>query len=294
MTGWHKASMVGFDLETTGVNLESDRIVTACVALIRPGHETEIRSTVINPGIEVPDAAAKIHGWTTERVQAEGKDPAVEVEWIAADLAPALRAGVPVVGMNCVFDLTILDRELRRLDLPTLEDRIGGPTAPVVDVFVIDKALDRYRKGSRKLADLCTHYGVRIDGAHDATFDALAAARVAYRMGQRSQMDAEALRAVYADRKFPDRLVRDWQAFGRMDLAALHAAQAKWYPEQTESFAQYLRREEQEARGRLDVALAGGDAEAAAIADQEAAELAQRIDGLSYDWPVRSTPPAVT
>jgi DNA polymerase-3 subunit epsilon len=62
MTGWHKASMIGFDLETTGVNVEQDRIITACLALIRPGHDTEVRSTVINPGIPVPDEAANVHG----------------------------------------------------------------------------------------------------------------------------------------------------------------------------------------------------------------------------------------
>ena len=71
-----------------------------------------------------------------------------------------------------------LDAELRRHGHPPLV------VGPVIDPLVLDRALDRYRRGSRKLTAACAHYGVRLDGAHDATFDALAAARVAWRIAQ--------------------------------------------------------------------------------------------------------------
>jgi DNA polymerase-3 subunit epsilon len=53
----------------------------------------------------------------------------------------------------------------------------------VVDPLVIDKWLDRYRKGSRKLEAICAHYGAVLDEAHDADFDAHRgrAARVVHR-----------------------------------------------------------------------------------------------------------------
>jgi DNA polymerase III subunit epsilon len=287
MTGWHKASMIGFDLETSGVNLETDRIVTACVALIRPDVDVEVRATVVNPGIAVPDEAAKIHGYTTERVQAEGKDPATEIDWVTADLASAIKAGIPIVGMNCVFDLTILDREARRLGLPTLEDRIGGPVTPVVDVYTIDRALDRYRRGSRKLTNLCEHYGVRLDGAHDATFDALAAARVAWRIGQRSHMAPAELRALYADRRYPDRIVKDWLAFSQLTLEQLHTAQVSWFAEQAEGLTQWWRQKANEARHTAEVAAENGRHDDAAIAEAEADELDARVDSMCSDWPFR-------
>jgi DNA polymerase-3 subunit epsilon len=290
MTGWHKASMIGFDLETTGVNVEQDRIITACLALIRPGHDTEVRSTVINPGIPVPDEAANVHGWTTERVQAEGKDPKTEADWIAADLASALRAGVPVVGMNCVFDLTVLDRECRRLGLPTLEDRVGGSIAPVVDVYTIDRALDRYRPGSRKLTNLCEQYGVRLDGAHDAMFDAIGACRVAWRMGQRSHLPLAEIAALYADRRYPDRIAQGWMTFSRLTLEQLHTKQVQWYREQAEGLGQYWN---QKRNDLLHVAEAADTDEQRAIAGQEAAELAARIDSLTFDWPIMPVPAAV-
>jgi DNA polymerase-3 subunit epsilon len=255
--------MCPFDTESTGVDLENDRIVSATVVVMRPGpnggrHEVDVRSHLIAVDIDIHPEAIKVHGITTEYAREHGKPAADVLDLVAADLAMALRAGVPTVGMNLTFDWTLLDRECRRWGVPTVDDRLDGqPIAPVVDIYVIDRALDRYRPGSRKLTDLCGHYGVRLDGAHDATFDALGAARVAYRMGQRSQMTAEALRALYTDRRYPDRIAAGWQ------------------------------QKYNEARHAAEVAHEQGADETAAIAEQEAAELAARIDSLSPHWPIR-------
>lgn len=280
--------MVAWDCESTGVDVESDRIVTSAVVRIEPGCEPLIRSTVINPGIEVPEAAAEVHGWTTERVRAEGVAPAPELEWIAADLAAALTAGIPLVIANAPYDLTLLDRELRRHSLATLTDRIDGrPIGPVIDPMCIDKALDRYRPGKRKLTDLCAAYGAKITDAHDCTADALAAARVAFRLGQRAQQalaDPLSVVDVYSDRRYPDRIVRGFQEFAKLTLAEVHAAQVGWYAGQAAGLADYWRREanqlESEARRTRD------DAERTTkLSDAE--ELRQRADGVSSSWPMR-------
>ncbi|MEV2239462.1 exonuclease domain-containing protein [Micromonospora sp. NPDC049891] len=285
---WHKGLMLTYDCETTGVDVESDRIVTAAVVKIEPACHPLIRSTVINPGVEVPAAAAEVHGWTTERVQAEGKEPTAELEWIAADLAAALTAGIPLVIANAPYDLTLLDRELRRHGLPTLNDRLGGqPIGPVIDPMVIDKALDRYRPGKRKLTDLCATYGARIDEAHDCTADALAAARVAFRIGQRAQQalaDPYAVAEVYADRRYPDRIVRGFQEFGKLTLAEVHAAQVGWYAEQAEGLAQYWLRTANELEHRATRATDDAERETA-LAD--AKDLRQRAGDVTTDWPIR-------
>lgn len=297
---WWQGPMCPFDTESTGVDLENDRIVSATVVVMRPAaaggkHEVEVRSHVIAVDIDIPQGATDIHGITTEYAREHGKPAADVLDLVAADLAMALRAGVPAVGMNLSFDWTLLDRECRRWGVPTVEDRLDGqPIAPVVDVYVIDRALDRYRPGSRKLTDLCEHYGVRIDGAHDATFDALAAARVAYRMGQRSQMDLAALRALYASRRYPNPIAAQWQQFGRLPLADLHEAQTRWYREQTESLRQHWNRQRNEALHNAEVARDKGDDGAAATAEDDAAELARRIDSLSAHWPIRPLPAAVS
>src|SRR5699024_6812351 len=50
---------------------------------------------------------------------------------------------------------------------------------PVFGPYLIDRGEARYRKGKRTLGDLCREYKVTLDNAHEATADALAAARIA-------------------------------------------------------------------------------------------------------------------
>jgi DNA polymerase III subunit epsilon len=316
MAAWRNQPMCGVDFETTGVSVENDRIVTGCVATLQPAAagpwNVNVRSWLVDPGIDIPEEATAVHGVTTAHAKEHGQPAPEAVDLIAGEVALSVRARLPLVGMNPVYDLTLLDRECRRHDLPTVEERVGAPIAPVIDIYCIDKALDKYRPGKRKLTDLCELYGARIDGAHDSSFDALAAVRVAWRMALRAEQDAATLRGLYAARKFPDRLVKDWQAFGRMDLAALHAAQVRWFAEQAKDFAKYLQQQANEARHRAEVAaedarlaaaaVAEATDEAAAaeaaeeraraetaqsVAEQEAAELDARVDAMSSDWPVK-------
>lgn len=285
---WHLGPMLSFDCETTGVDVESDRIVTAAVVMIEPGQAPQIRNTVINPGIDIPDAAVEVHGWTTERVQAEGKAPAGELDWIANSVAAAVLAGVPLVVANAPYDLTLLDRELRRHNLPTVAARLNGAQlAPVIDPMVIDKALDRYRPGKRKLTDLCATYGARIEDAHDCTADALAAARVAYRLGQRAQQalaDPFEVSGLYGDRRYPDRIVRGFQEFGKLGLAEVHDVQVGWYREQAEGLAQYFRRQATDLECKAGNT--ADDAERETLL-ADAAGLRVRADEVTGDWPMR-------
>ncbi|MER7167258.1 exonuclease domain-containing protein [Micromonospora sp. NPDC000207] len=286
---WHLGPMLAYDCETTGVSVETDRIVTAAVVLIEPGHEPHIRSTVINPGVEIPESAAEIHGWTTERVQAEGREPAQELEWIAADLAAGLATGTPLVIANAPYDLTLLDRELRRHNLPTIDVRLDGkPISSVVDPMCLDKALDRYRPGKRKLTDLCSTYGARIDTAHDCTADALAAARVVFMIGQRAQKaiaDPGAVRELYADRRYPENIVDSFQKFGRLTLAEVHAAQVVLYAKQAEGLARYWRQKATEDEYRAASVTDLGERD---LLLRDIEDLRRRADGVSSEWPIRN------
>lgn len=229
---WHETTLVPFDV---------DRVVTACVATLTPTStppwQVDVDSWLIDPGVDIPEQATAVHGITTEHAKEHGQPPAEALDEIAARLA--LNAGA-IVGMNLVFDLTLLDRELRRYRLPTLDQR-ARHIAPVIDVYVIDRAMDPYRRG-RRLEDLCASYGMR---RLDAVHDALAAARLAYRMGQLAQMDYDTLLALYADRRRPEEIVGAWQQLGRMTLIQLHQAQVGWRAEQMASFAEHRRRQGQ-------------------------------------------------
>lgn len=208
---WHRGPLLGFDLETSGIDVANDRIVTAAIIRVMPGQPPMTATWLANPGVEIPAGATEVHGITNERAQAEGRNPAVVLSEITEMLEEAIEAGTPIVGMNLVFDLTLLRSEcLRHGILPV------NP-APVIDVRVLDKAADPYRKGGRKLADLCQAYGVKLDAAHDAGGDALGALRVAWAIAQR----------------YPEL---------QIEPHALHERQIRWAAAQTASFADYRRR----------------------------------------------------
>jgi DNA polymerase III epsilon subunit-like protein len=154
---WWQGRLCALDLETTGLDVEEARIVTATVAAVGGGTATEI-------------------------------------------------------------DLTILDREARRHCAEDKSERVDWSGLTVIDPLVLDKHLDPYRKGSRRLEAACEHYRCRLDGAHDSAHDALAAARVAYRIGQTTEL-------------------------GHMTAPGLHDAQIEWAAEQARSLRDYFRQQ---------------------------------------------------
>lgn len=221
---WHLGRLAGFDTESTGVDVEKDRIVTACIVEVG-GKQPPLTSNWLSDvdGMEIPTAASDIHKVTTEKARAEGAPAAEVVEQLVAGLTQVVLAGTPLVIMNAPYDLTLLDREARRYGIKTLSDTVGRDLR-VVDPKVIDKALDMYRPGKRTLTDLCRHYQVKLDGAHTADADAVAACRVAWRLGQ----------------KYPK--------LAGLSLEELHAQQIDWHAVWAADFQQHLR-----SKGKSDV-----------------------------------------
>ena len=224
---WHLGRLAGFDTESTGVDVETDRIVTACIVECG-GNTPPLTANWLSDvdGMDIPTAASDIHKVTTEKARAEGAPAAEVVEQLVAGLTQVVLAGTPLVIMNAPYDLTLLDREARRYGLKTLTDTVGDDLR-VVDPRVIDKRLDMYRRGKRTLTDLCRHYKVRLDGAHSADADAIAACRVAWRLGE----------------VFP-------QIAGPVD--GLHALQVEWHREWAADFQQHLR-----GKGQADAVIDG-------------------------------------
>ncbi|TMU98062.1 3'-5' exonuclease [Streptomyces sp. DASNCL29] len=220
---WHLGRMCGYDLETTSADPETARIVTACVVQVG-GNQPAQSATWLSDvdGEEIPAEAAAIHGISTARARAEGTDLREVVETLLAALSQVVLSGVPIVAMNARYDVTVLDREARRYGMTPLTDRLGGDLR-VVDPYVIDKQMDRYRPGKRTLTHLCQHCQVRLDGAHSADADAIAACRVAWRQGQR------------------------YEQLAAMTLEELHTAQIGWAAAQAASFQEYLRKSDADA-----------------------------------------------
>lgn len=165
--------MLAFDLETTGTDPRTCKIVTsALVRLTEQGKDSTIM--LADPGVEIPQAASDVHGITTEKARAEGRPHDEVLADTIAGLQAAWRDGLTVVAYNAAYDLTVL----RSQDPSFTVDGL------VVDPFVLDKYFDPERREKRTLTDVSRHYQVRLDGAHDATEDALAAARIAWVMAR--------------------------------------------------------------------------------------------------------------
>ncbi|MEV7776208.1 exonuclease domain-containing protein [Kitasatospora sp. NPDC086791] len=183
---WYTGPLASFDTETTGVDVEHDRIVSAAL-VVQPAPGAPVRTTtwLADPGVPIPDGACAVHGITDEHVRLHGRPARAVVAEVTRALAAVARAGHPVVVMNAPYDLTLLDRELRRHHGLTLAGGLAAAGLLVLDPRVLDKHVDRYRKGRRTLTDLCAHYGVELAGAHDAAADATAALTLTRRIGAR-------------------------------------------------------------------------------------------------------------
>ncbi len=119
MTHWTTRPICAFDLETTGRDPLSARIVTGSVVTVGgEGHRT--RNWIVDPGVEIPVDAAAVHGISTAQARERGQDYASGYREIRSALTDAWAAGHVVVAFNAAYDLTVLDAEGRRLGWPPL------------------------------------------------------------------------------------------------------------------------------------------------------------------------------
>lgn len=222
------------DLETTSADPHEARIVTAAFGHVGGDEPKNVRTVVVIPdGFEIPEEAAAIHGYSTARAIEEGGTLEDALRQIAQVLGGRADDEV-LVAFNARFDITILVTEFARMGLVGLPDI----ACRIVDPFVLDRWLDRYRRGSRKLEVMCDTYGVILDGAHDAGFDAIAAARLAWVIGKRGEVKRR-VRDAEEGRELA-RLKREWETC-RHDPLLLHELQVRLAAGQAAHLEEYLR-----------------------------------------------------
>lgn len=229
VTEWARMPMLGFDVETTGVDVFEDRIVQAALVRVNEGAEFQRHTWLANPGIEIPEEASAVHGITTEDAALHGMDPGQMLFELTGLLALNMGRVIPTVVANAPYDFTLLEAENRRHGIDTLHSRVSPkPIGPVIDPMVLDKKVDPYRKAncgcgcgatSKKLTDLCKHYGVELTEAHDAGADALAACLLV-----------------------PKIIARYPNVFRGLTIGGLHQAQIGWRREQADSLRKYFDR----------------------------------------------------
>ncbi len=223
---WQFGPLLGFDLETTGIDRYNDVPVSYALVEFNGGKRVSGASRIVNPGRPIPEGAMAVHGITDERAQAEGQPLDEAIAEIVAALVAATRDEIPIVGSNLPYDLSMVEACAKRLLGFGLVE--AGFNAPVIDVLVIDKTYAKYRKGKKKLDALCEVYGITIEGAHDAAVDATASVEVAL-----------AQVAMYADAK-NHRGEGNLPLLDQLSVRELHGLQQQWHRTWAEGFTKFL------------------------------------------------------
>jgi DNA polymerase-3 subunit epsilon len=144
-------------LETTGTNINTDRIVEICYLKVYPNGNEEAKTLRINPGMHIPEEASSVHHITDADV-ADCPTFKVVAKRIANDIE-----GCDLAGFNSNrFDIPLLAEEFLRADVD-----IDLSKRKFVDVQVIF-----HKKEQRTLSAAMQFYcGKELDGAHGAEAD---------------------------------------------------------------------------------------------------------------------------
>ena len=149
--------IVFFDLETTGINIATDKIVEISILKVFPNGNKESKTWLVNPEIEIPQAAIDVHGITNEKVVTEPtfKELASKVSEMIAD--------ADLAGFNSNrFDIPLLAEELMRVGID-----FDMKNRKAIDVQVIF-----HKKEQRTLGAGYQFYcGKVLEGAHGAEAD---------------------------------------------------------------------------------------------------------------------------
>ena len=168
--------IIALDTETTGIDVFTDRVVTAFAGLwdTDTGKFEQHLSFLVNPGIPIPEETSAVHGITDE-VAAKGMNPVEFLELLFYVLHDW--AEYPLVVMNANYDLSLINSELERYGYTAFD----WNKRQVIDPLVLDRHHDKYRKGKKNLTRLAEVYGVPYDkgSAHDAAYDCYMAVNVA-------------------------------------------------------------------------------------------------------------------
>ncbi|MGJ8744734.1 exonuclease domain-containing protein [Polaribacter sp.] len=149
--------IVFFDLETTGVNIATDKIVEIAILKVFPNGNKESKTWLVNPEIKIPQESIDIHGITNEKVASEPtfKELAPKINEMIADS--------DLAGFNSNrFDIPLLAEELMRAGID-----FNMKNRKAIDVQVIF-----HKKEQRTLSAGYQFYcGKELEGAHGAEAD---------------------------------------------------------------------------------------------------------------------------
>ena len=119
---WHDIPIALLDVETTGRDASTDRVVEIGIVVGRGGEVIARYNWMIYPGMPIPDEARQVHGFSDDDVKASPR-----FEAVAHEILAALSGCIPA-AYNAAFDRAFLHAELGRAALVTGR-ALGGAAA---------------------------------------------------------------------------------------------------------------------------------------------------------------------
>ncbi|NUS72576.1 MAG: hypothetical protein HOQ05_04130 [Corynebacteriales bacterium] len=154
------------DLETTGMNPETDRITEIAAVQVRGENVLAEFSTLVNPEVEISEFITRLTGITNEAVASSPS-----VEHVLPTFVEFARAGV-LVAHNAPFDVGFLRAACARYGL-------RWPTIPVVDTVALARRLvSPTEVENHKLSTLAGLFNAKTTPNHRALDDARATVTV--------------------------------------------------------------------------------------------------------------------
>lgn len=155
---------IAFDLETTGIQPQTDAIVEIGAVRFENAHPTETFCTLVNPGRPIPAAASAVNGITDSMVE---RQPTIES--VLSDFAQFC-GDLPLVAHNAPFDFKFLLQAINR-------HKAKAPTGAVLDscalARVVFPGMINY-----KLGTLVKQFGFPTENFHRAEIDSVYCGRL--------------------------------------------------------------------------------------------------------------------
>lgn len=171
LTPWFEEPFFAVDVETTGLEAASNRIIELAMVPFNMPHQKAF-SSLFCVGETLSQEIIGITGITDDMLK--GQPSFREM----ADRIVALFKQVPfVVAYNAKFDRPFIESELARVDRVL-------PEIPWVDPYVFICELDRFKRG-KKLSDSAKRWGVHLENAHRAQDDARAAGELMLKLADK-------------------------------------------------------------------------------------------------------------
>jgi DNA polymerase III epsilon subunit-like protein len=165
-----------FDVETTGLNFRSDRIIEVCAIKVRKSQPVAMFNSLVYYEGELPAITTKITGHTTADVNG-----APLTESCVLTILDTFFGNDTLIAYNGLFDLSFLDSMYRRNDVHeehypgTIYDHrynhLDELGFDLIDPLTIARERSPF---PHKLGDMCRKMGIPLDNAHSAYYDTLA------------------------------------------------------------------------------------------------------------------------